>query len=71
MYNGYLSAFAKVLFVRWGIWFALMLVVVLLISPPTLLIDENGQGGLPVSQVIVVKLAVDSIAVNIYIGLCK
>lgn len=41
------------------------------ISPPTLIMGENGQVGLPVPQVIVVKLAVDGIPVNIFIGLCK
>ncbi|SMC53062.1 chemotaxis protein CheX [Sporomusa malonica] len=41
------------------------------ISPPTLLIGNDGQVRLAVPKVIVVKLAVDGIIVNVYVGLYK
>ncbi|CVK17995.1 chemotaxis protein CheX [Sporomusa sphaeroides] len=41
------------------------------ISPPTLLIGNDGQVRLAVSEVLVVNLTVDGIPVNVYCGLYK
>jgi chemotaxis protein CheX len=41
------------------------------ISPPTLLIGNDGQVRLAVSEVLVVNLTVDGILVNVYCGLYK
>lgn len=41
------------------------------ISPPTLLIGENGQVRLSVPKVIVVTFVVDGIDINVYAGLYK
>lgn len=41
------------------------------ISPPTILIGNDGQVRLPVPEVSVVSLAVDGISVNVYVGLYK
>jgi chemotaxis protein CheX len=39
------------------------------ISPPLILIDCNGQATLPVPQTVAIHFSVDSIDVNVYVGL--
>jgi len=39
------------------------------ISPPTLMISQGGKATLPVPQTIVIQFTVDSIDINVYVGL--
>lgn len=41
------------------------------ISPPLLLIGRNGQATLPVPQTIAIHFSVDSIDINVYVGLLQ
>jgi len=41
------------------------------ISPPLLLIGRNGQATLPVPQTIAINFTVDSIDINVYVGLIQ